>query len=147
MANGVVCQFELNHLARGAQNGWHHELFRVECEHGVVTVDAADVVRISEHLGDGRLRLTDVAPIPAPYEGHLRVIDDFLRWLDSGPAPMTAIDDNIYTAALTFAAVDAVQSKQTIDVAAKVAMAGLPPVSPRFVGPESPSLELMTMRS
>jgi len=132
MTNGVVCQFELNHLARGAQNGWHHEGYRVECEHGVVTVDADDVVRITEHLGDGRLRVTQVEPVTDEPEGHLRVIDDVLGWLDGGPAPMTTIDDNIYTAALAFAAVEAVQSKQAIDVRAKVAAAGLAPSSPRF---------------
>jgi len=147
MTNGVVCQFELNHLARGAQNGWHHELYRVECEHGVVTVDAADAVRVTEHLGDGRLRVTEVEPVQAEDEGHLWVIDEFLGWLDGGRAPMTAIDDNIYTAALSFAAVDAVRSEQTIDVAAKVAAAGLPPASPRFVEAGTPSLAVTATRS
>jgi predicted dehydrogenase len=146
MTNGVVCQFELNHLAKGAQNGWHHELYRVECEHGVVTVGSDDVVRVTEHLGDGRLRVTEVEPVHTEYEGHLWVIDEFLRWLDGGPAPMTAIDDNIYTAALSFAAVDAVRSKQAIDVAAKVAAAGLPPVSPRFAGAERVWSELAATR-
>jgi predicted dehydrogenase len=144
MANGVVCQFELNHLARGAQNGWHHECYRVECEHGVVTVGADDIVRVSEHLGDGRLKVTDVAPVRAEREGHLAVIDEFLRWLDGGPAPMTAIDDNIYTAALTFAAVEAVRTKQTIDVAAMITAAELPPVAPRFANTAEPLEVLAT---
>lgn len=132
MTNGVVCQFELNHLAKGAQNGWHHERYRIECEHGVVEVGADDVVRLTEHQGGGRLRITDVEPLADKREGHLVVIDQFLQWLDGGPEPETAIDDNIYTAALTFAAMDAVRERATIDIRAKVAAAGLPPSSTRF---------------
>ncbi len=124
MTNGVVGQFEINHLARGTQNGWHHEGYRVECEHGAVTIDADDRVRTQEHLAGGRLRVTDVAPVIGAYEDHLQVVADFLDWLDGGPAPKTNIEDNIYTAALSFAAIDAVRTNATIDIRAK-AEAGL----------------------
>lgn len=124
MENGVACQFEMNHVARGRQAGWHHEWYRVECEHGDVVVDETDVVRIEEHLGGDRLRTTEVEPVVATFEDHLWVINEFLTWLDGGPVPVTNVEDNIYTAALTFAAVDAVQGGGSVDIRAK-AGAGL----------------------
>lgn len=121
MTNGIACQFEMNHVARGRQAGWHHEWYRIECEHGDVVVDETDTVRIEEHLGGNRLRTTEVEPVTAPYEDHLWVIDEFLRWLEGGPAPVTNVEDNIHTAALAFAAVDAVQSGTSVDIQAKTA--------------------------
>jgi predicted dehydrogenase len=118
MTNGVVGQFEVNHLARGTQNGWHQEGYRVECEHGAVTVDADERVRTHVHLGGNRLQVTDVAPVVAPYADHDEVIRQFLDWLDGGPAPETAIEDNIHTAALSFAAVEAVRTGTMVDVRA-----------------------------
>lgn len=138
MTNGVGCQYEINHLARGAQNGWRHESYRAECEHGVVELRDDDVVRTTEHLGGGRLRTTEIESLAVEPSGHHAVIAEFLRWLDGGPAPETAIEDNIYTAALVFAAVDAVRERATIDVRVKVAAAGLAPASPRFAAAVAP---------
>lgn len=124
MTNGIACQFEMNHVARGRQAGWHHEAYRIECEHGDVTVDETDVVRTEEHLGGDRLRVTDVEPVTAPYEDHYWIIDEFLTWLEGGPAPVTNVEDNIHTAALSFAAVEAVRTGGGVDIAAMTA-AGL----------------------
>ena len=124
MANGVVCQYENNHVARGTQNGWHEEAYRLECEHGAVTLGRDHTVRLHEHLGGGRLRTTEIAPLPTPLDGHPGVIADFVDWVSGGPAPPTAIEDNIRTMGLTFGAIDAVRDGITVDVAAKTA-AGL----------------------
>lgn len=132
MVNGVACQLELNHIAKGRQNGWHKEAYRVECEHASVTLDSDDKVRVYEHLGGGRMRSTEVEPVNETAEGHLRIIGDFLDWVDGGTVPETAVQDNIYTAALTFAAVEAVKTHTMVDVQAMIAAAGLPPLSPRF---------------
>lgn len=118
MTNGIVCQFEMNHLARGTQNDWHREGYRVECEHGAITIDADDRVRTWEHLGGARLRVTDVEPVVDPLPDHFWIIDEFLDWLAGGPVPKTNIEDNIHTAALSFAAVDAVRRSEVVDVAA-----------------------------
>jgi predicted dehydrogenase len=116
MTNGIVGQFEINHLARGTQNGWHEEGYRVECEHGAVTIDIDGCVRTQVHLGDNRLQVTDVEPVVGDYEDHLEVIHQFLAWLDGGPPPETNIEDNIQTAALSFAAVEAVQTNTMVDI-------------------------------
>jgi len=139
MANGIVCQYELNHLAKGVQNGWHHERYRVECEFGVIEVGADGVVRTIEHLGGGRLRTTEIETVTDEPSGHHAVIADFLNWLEGSTAPETAIEDNIYTAALVFSAVEAVQTRSTVDIAAKVKAAGLTPAAARFSAAPLPS--------
>lgn len=130
MANGIVCQYENNHVARGTQNGWHEEAYRVECEHGAVTLDRDHTVRLHEHLSDGRIRTTDIAPLPTPLDGHLGVLSDFVDWIEGGAVPPTRIEDNIRTMGLTFGAIDAVRGGTTVDVAAKIA-AGLAGISTR----------------
>ena len=124
MTNGVVGQFEINHLARGTQNGWHEEGYRVECEHGAATVDVDGSVRTQVHLGGNRLQVTDVEPVVGDHEDHVEVIHQFLGWLNGGPPPETNIEDNIHTAALSFAAVEAIRTNAMVDIAARTA-AGL----------------------
>ena len=116
MANGVVGQFEITHITRGHVNDWHREAYRVEGEHGAVTIDADGIVRHVRHQGEGRERVTELAPVDDGPVGHLRVIGDFLDWLEGGPVPASEIHDNIRTAALTFAAVEAARSRMVVDV-------------------------------
>jgi hypothetical protein len=118
MTNGVVGQYEMTHITRGHENTWHHEYYRVEGEHGAATVDHDDVVRVTEHLGGGRERVTEIAPGDDAGTGHVAVIAEFLAWLDGGPEPPTAAADNIRTAALTFAAVEATRGHRVVDVEA-----------------------------
>ncbi|MGH2559728.1 MAG: Gfo/Idh/MocA family protein [Thermomicrobiales bacterium] len=125
MENGVIGQYEMTHITRGHETGWHHEHYRVECQKGTVTVDADDVVRITEHLGKGYERVTEVAADETTPADHRAVIAGFLDWLDGGPEPQTAAPDNIRTAALAFAAVEASRTRQVIDVRAMLTEAGI----------------------
>lgn len=125
MTNGVMGQYHMSHVARGLQNEWHEEYYRIECEYGDAVVDRDGVVRVVEHLGDGYQRVTECQPVGEEPDGHFLVIEEFLNWLEGGPAPQTALDDNLRTAALTFAAVEATHSNQVVDVVAKLADAGL----------------------
>lgn len=125
MTNGIVGQYEMSHIARGHENGWHHEHYRVEGEAGAATIDADDMVRITENGQDGRERITDVAPDQQQPADHVAVIEEFLDWLDGGPEPPTSAADNIRTAALTFAAVEASRSHQVVDVRAMLEEAGI----------------------
>ena len=60
MANGVVGHYEMSHVARGHTNDWHREAYRVEGERGSVILDADGAVRLHEHLGGGRERVTEL---------------------------------------------------------------------------------------
>ena len=128
MTNGVMCQYEVNNVASGTQNDWHREHYRLECEHGAIDVGRDGVGRTFEHSGrpgGGCLRVTEIEPVSGEDEGHYRIIDDFLSWLDGGPKPQTAIDDNIRTAAMAFSAIEAAASGGVVDVRAMVRAAGV----------------------
>ncbi len=131
MNNGVKCEYETSYVAAGAQNDWHREYYRVECERGSAVLDRDGIVRTVEHISSGRTRLSEPEPVTAEYsgnhelEGHHWIIQQFLDWLDGGPPPATALDDNLKTAALTFAAVDASSEVRVINVNAKLQSAGV----------------------
>lgn len=117
MTNGAVAQFEMNHIDRGHQNGWHQEYYRVACEGGTVTLDADHVVRLTRNLGKDQEVVEEIVPDTNPHDGHYAVIRQFLDWLDGGSPPVTTLDDNLKTMALTFAAVEATHTGNRVAVA------------------------------
>jgi predicted dehydrogenase len=122
MTNGVIVNYEGNCSEAGVPNSWHQELYRAECEGGAVTVDRDLVVRTWEKLPSG-LRMEEVPLVRPEHEGHNAIIDQFLIWLEGGPAPVTVIEDNIRSAAMLYGAVRASEGNCVVDVAAMVAAA------------------------
>ena len=116
MTNGVIVQFEMNHVDRGHQNGWHQEYYRVACRGGTVTLDADHIVRLTRDLGDGGEVVEEILPETNPRDGHFAVIARFLDWLDGGPSPETTIDDVLQTMALTFSSVEATHSGRRVEI-------------------------------
>ncbi|MBI2298251.1 MAG: Gfo/Idh/MocA family oxidoreductase [Armatimonadetes bacterium] len=107
----------------GWQTSWHQEYYRAECEGGAVILDADNRVRVMEHTGGAHYTVADVPAIRPPLQGHQAQIGQFLDWLDGGAAPETVLSDNMKTAAMLFAAIEASETGRTIDVAAKAAEA------------------------
>ena len=117
MQNGVRSIYEGSCLAAGAQNGWHGEYYRVECEHGVVSVGADQRVRVERHKGRGLLSIDEV-PMEAPsIEGHQSIIEAFVDWIEGGDPPETTLDDNIKSAAMLFGAIGATTTRSVVNVA------------------------------
>lgn len=123
MQNGVMVTYEMNHVERGPQNGWHSERYRIGTEGGTVVLDADDVIRIVRDTPDGEI-VEEVIPVEDERDEHHALIGQFLDWLEGGPAPFNVFDDNVATMALTFAAVDATHTGERVDVGQKLA-AGL----------------------
>jgi len=119
MSNGVVVNYEGNCNEAATQNSWHQELYRAECEGGAVTVDRDHVVRTWEKLPSG-LRMEEVPLLRPQYEGHAAIIDQFLTWQEGGAAPVTVLEDNIYSAAMLFGAIRASEGNCVVDVGAMV---------------------------
>lgn len=113
MANGSRACYEGNCSEGGAENSWHEEYYRAECEKGAVVLDADGVVRV---IRDGS-EVENATPVHADSHGHQTVIRDFLNWLDGGPEPETSLRDNIKSTAIIFAAIDASRERQTKRVA------------------------------
>ncbi len=120
MTNGTMAQYEGSLVAAGRQQGWHEEAYRVECEGGAVVTDGSAHVWIEEHAPETGVTCTDIPLVAVQYPGHQAMIAQFADWLDGGPTPPTAIEDNLQTAALLFAAIEASEENRTVDVAARV---------------------------
>ena len=116
MANGVRACYEGSGTAAGTQNTWHKEYYRAECEKGAVAIDVDRTVRIYRHTSGQGLRMDEVPPVKAEYEGHFWQIDEFLKWLDGGPEPDTLVEDNIKSVAMVFAAIEASRTNRPVDV-------------------------------
>lgn len=124
MSNGAMVQYEMNHIDRGHQNGWHSEYYRVACEGSTVVLDSDHVVRLTRSAPGQPEDVEEILPDQDPLDGHFAVIGQFLDWLDGGPAPVTVIDDNLRTLALTFCAVEATRTGNRVSVPALLESAG-----------------------
>lgn len=126
MENGVRACYEGNCLEAGAQNSWHQEFYRVECEHGAVAVDRDGVVRVTRHTPGAGVEIQELPPVRLPHEGHERIVEQFLDWMEGGPEPPTVLRDNLQSAGMLFGAIEASVTGRVVNVAARVreAMAG-----------------------
>jgi predicted dehydrogenase len=137
MTNGVRGLYEGSGTAAGEPNPWHGEGYRAECEDGALTTGRDNVVRI-HRISRGRYLTTEEVPLVRPtHEGHLWIIDEFLTWLDGGPRPATAIDDNLQSVAMLFAAIQASETGQVVDVQAVVRSATGTETAPAAAAPAS----------
>jgi predicted dehydrogenase len=121
MTNGSRAQYEGNCLAAGWQNSWYQEYYRLEGEEGSIIVDRDNVVRLQRHTAGQGLRIDELPLVREQWEAHTAIVDQFLTWMEGGPAPETRLEDNIKSAAMLFGAIDASQRGAAVDVTAKLA--------------------------
>jgi predicted dehydrogenase len=126
MANEIRAQYEGNCLEAGWQNSWHQEFYRIEGADGALVLDRDGTVRLQRHTAGRGLTTEELPAVRAQYEGHSAIVDQFLTWMEGGPAPETVIQDNIQSAAMLFAAIDASRTGQSVDVQAKAREATAP---------------------
>lgn len=119
MQNGLHAQYEGNCLEAGWQNSWHQEFYRIEGEEGALVLDRDGTVRVLRHTAGRGLSTEELPAVRSQHEGHTAVVDQFLTWMEGGAAPETVLQDNIQSAAMLFAAIDASQTGQSVDVQAK----------------------------
>jgi predicted dehydrogenase len=118
MTNGARASYEGSGTAAGEQNSWHAELYRAECEGGAVSVGRDRIVRIHRFARGKGLITEEVPPVKAAYEGHQWIVDEFLAWLEGGPAPATILEDNMQSVAMLFGAIEAAETRRVVDVQA-----------------------------
>jgi predicted dehydrogenase len=120
MENDVRAQYEGNCLEAGWQNSWHQEYYRVEGEDGALVLDRDGTVRLQRHTAGRGLTIEELPTVRSRFDGHTAIVDQFLTWMEGGLPPETVLQDNIQSAAMLFAAIDASQTGQMVDVQAKV---------------------------
>jgi predicted dehydrogenase len=102
MDNGVHAAYEGNSSAAGITSCWHKEYYRLEFEGGTVEIGAGDEVRITR-VGQE----LEVYQAPAlEHTGHEYQLQEFVDWLEGGPASATRIEDNLQSFALVIAAME-----------------------------------------
>jgi len=117
MENSIKATYEGNGLAAGWQNNWYSEYYRAEGDEGALVLDSDQTVRLLQ-FKPGRGLITEELPTVQPeYAAHQAMIHQFLEWLDGGPEPLTAISDNIKSAALLFGAIRASACDEVVAVA------------------------------
>ena len=102
MKNGTHTFYEGNSSAAGITNSWHSEYYRAEFEEGCVEIAGGNTITI-HRVGHN----TEVYEAPEiKWEAHDHLFDEFLNWLDGGPASETRIENNIISFAMVIAAKD-----------------------------------------
>jgi predicted dehydrogenase len=131
MLNGTMIHYEMNHVERGHQNGWHDEYYRISTEGGTVMLDADNVIRIVRDTPEGEI-VEEVVPTHRPYDEHYELIGRFLDWMDGGEPPFNVFADNVRTMALTFAAVEATHTGERVSAQDLLERAGAHANAGRF---------------
>ena len=62
------------------------------------------------------MRVEDVKPVVPEYDGYRWLINEFLEWLDGGPAPDTRLEQNIKSVAMVFSAIEASRTGTAVNV-------------------------------
>lgn len=108
MEDGIKAIYEGNSLESGITNNWFHEYYRVQCEKGVASVGRDQVVRIYRRGNSGHQIIEEVPLVDVQLRGHHAILSEFLHWLDGEKPVETELQDNIYSAAMVFAAIASV---------------------------------------
>lgn len=111
-------------------NGWGQEYVRAECEHATVVLDHRRVERFpalssAERSTERRAGQGEEIPLlDADHSwSHSWLIEQFVAWLDGGPAMETNVEDNLQSVALIFAAIESSRTGRPVDVQAFLAEA------------------------
>jgi predicted dehydrogenase len=120
--NGVRVQYEGTKAVAVTSNTWGTEYIRAECDKATVVMDHREVRRYDGATPlpfEVRPTTGDVIPLA---EGeafaHSKILDDFLVWLDGGPAMATNVEANLRSLAVVFAAIESSGTGLPIDPAA-----------------------------
>ena len=119
LADGAHASYEGSCATRGSENTWHHEYYRAECEGGAVVVGADNIVKIL-HVDREPEVVRQATEVPEPGEA---IALEFLQYLATGVPSQTAIEDNIKSVGIIFAAIECERTGRPVNVAEMLAEA------------------------
>jgi predicted dehydrogenase len=102
-------------------NGWAEEYIRAECEHATLVMDHRRVERHEAIPGQAHTSVREgqgetIAPLERDGWSHRWLVQQFVAWLDGGPAMETEVDANLQSVALIFAAIESSRTGQPVRV-------------------------------
>ena len=112
LTDDAYAQYEGSCTTEGYENPWHHEYYRAECEEGAVVVGADNIVKILRV--DGAEEVVQ-QPTDIPEQGEAIVLE-FLQYLATGVPTQTAIEDNIKSVGMVFAAIECDETGRPVNV-------------------------------
>jgi predicted dehydrogenase len=116
MENGVRASYEGSKTNASTISPWEEEYWRVECRDATLELDR----RRLRLLRGAAKEVPAVEEIPldeGPAWLNPLLAEQFVRWLDGGPAVATRIEDSIHDTALTMAAIESAHTGRAVDVA------------------------------
>ncbi len=115
MLNDVKAFYEGAKANASTMNPWTNEYFRVECCNGTLELDRR-WLRVLRSEGSEKPLQTDIKMLEQPVWMNSWLAEQFVNWINGGPAPQNTLQDNIQCAALTFAAVESAETGKPVDV-------------------------------
>lgn len=119
--NGVRAVMEMCAANAVGLYPWGYEGWRAECELGALLLDHRE---LEEFVYDPSARRPTARPgegrrvplVEGERWGHLLLIEQFLDWLDGGPAMPTNVEDNLQSVALFAAAIESSRTGRAVEV-------------------------------
>lgn len=120
MENGVRVLYEGAKANAATLSPWDNEYWRAECRDGTLELDRRHLRVWRRNAGPEDLPSREELELLETRStwGNAWLAESFVDWIQGGPAPPSAVSDNIQCAALTFAAVESARSRQVVDVQA-----------------------------
>ena len=126
--NGVRAFYEGAKSNASTLNGWANEYIRAECREGTLILDQR---QLSVYPYNGYTGITagpavdrKTIPLPAqPRWANPWLLEQFLDWLDGGPAMETNVEDNLQSMALVSAAIQSSRCGRPVRVQEKLGVA------------------------
>lgn len=102
-------------------NGWGQEYFRAECEFATLVLSQRRVERFTynpnaTHTLGTEGQGEEIPLLERPFWAHQWLIEQFIDWLNGGPAMETAVDRNLESLAIVFGAIKSSRTGQPVAV-------------------------------
>ena len=115
MDNGARIVYNASWCAKGQFNGWNAN-WQIEGGKGTLTFDDDRIQRLDVPTLYDVEATVDIEPEDLPLEGQAYVLDEFIRTHATGRRPATDVYDNIYSIAMVYAAVEAIQTGARVEI-------------------------------
>lgn len=124
MENGVIGNYMVSSCSAANLNWWYQDYIRVDCKDAVLVLDNQ---RLTAHTGrriswDADINITreniieDIPLLPGKCWGNALLLSQFIDWINGGEAPVTRVEDNLYSMALLFAAIESIKTGREVEV-------------------------------